>query len=75
MKLLLENWNRYLKESEIVSYQQQVGDIETIAQDISDKVQEFMSDHGYDWLRQNASIVEKEIQDEIRKNFNYSFSK
>lgn len=70
MKLLLENWKRYLKESEIASYQQQVGDIETIAQDISDKVQEFMSDHGYDWLRQNASVVEAEIQDEIRKNFN-----
>ena len=70
MKLLLENWKKYLKESEIVSYQQQLGDIETIAQDISDKVQEFMSDHGYDWLRQNTSIVEKEIQDEIRKNFN-----
>lgn len=70
MKLLLENWKKYLKESEIVSYQQQLGDIETIAQDISDKIQEFMSDHGYDWLRQNTSIVEKEIQDEIRKNFN-----
>ena len=75
MKTLLENWKRYLKEGERVPYQQQLQDIEAMAQDISDKIEELMSDYGYEWVQENIETVEMEIQDEIRKNFNRNIRK